>query len=376
MPGASSALLLTTLAVGLTACQAPTEDAAARAAALATVEVRSQLVSAADETGSVAGDADDPAIWVHPTDPSRSVIIGTDKDNGLATWDLAGKPLQFIPNGEPNNVDLRYGFPLGGRSVDLVAANNRDTSALEFFAMDHDSRQLVPLPGPGIPSQLSETYGICMYHSPVSDRFYVFVNDKDGDVEQWLIEDRDGAVLGSRVRVLDVEARTEGCVADDAQGALFISAERRAIWKFGAEPDDLSEPVLIDVSKLKDLARGHLIPEVEGLAIYEGPGDEGYLIASSQGSDDFVLYDRRPPHNFLGRFGVSADAGRDPVTHSDGIEVTSAELPGYPGGLFVAHDAFDEDPYNNFKLVAWESIAEVMDLPIRSAFDRGLGPVQ
>ncbi|MGH7599381.1 MAG: phytase, partial [bacterium] len=30
-------------------------------------------------TSSVIGDADDPAIWVHPADPSKSLIVGTDK---------------------------------------------------------------------------------------------------------------------------------------------------------------------------------------------------------------------------------------------------------------------------------------------------------
>ena len=28
------------------------------------------------------GNADDPAIWIHPTNKSRSVIIGSDKDEG------------------------------------------------------------------------------------------------------------------------------------------------------------------------------------------------------------------------------------------------------------------------------------------------------
>ena len=30
-------------------------------------------------TTSVPGDADDCAIWVHPTDPNKTVIIGNDK---------------------------------------------------------------------------------------------------------------------------------------------------------------------------------------------------------------------------------------------------------------------------------------------------------
>lgn len=47
---------------------------------------QSSEVSAKVETQSVPIDgdaADDPAIWVHPTDPSLSTVIGTDKEGGL-----------------------------------------------------------------------------------------------------------------------------------------------------------------------------------------------------------------------------------------------------------------------------------------------------
>lgn len=38
-------------------------------------------------------DTDDPAIWIHPTDPSKSLIVGTDKEvgGGLYVYDLSGK---------------------------------------------------------------------------------------------------------------------------------------------------------------------------------------------------------------------------------------------------------------------------------------------
>ncbi len=54
--------------------------------------------------------AGDPAIWVHPTDKSRNLIIGTDKKNGLDVYDLASKRVQTLQDGRMNNVDLRYGF--------------------------------------------------------------------------------------------------------------------------------------------------------------------------------------------------------------------------------------------------------------------------
>src|SRR4051812_48802963 len=35
--------------------------------------------------------ADDPAIWIHPTDPTVSMVMGTDKKGGLNGFDLDGK---------------------------------------------------------------------------------------------------------------------------------------------------------------------------------------------------------------------------------------------------------------------------------------------
>lgn len=66
--------------------------------ALATVETTPV------ETGGDA--ADDPAIWIDPVDPSRSVIIATQKQSGLYVYDLSGKMLQFLADGRMNNVDL------------------------------------------------------------------------------------------------------------------------------------------------------------------------------------------------------------------------------------------------------------------------------
>jgi hypothetical protein len=72
-------------------------------------------VAATAETDPVphGGDADDPAIWLHPDDPAKSTIIGTDKLGGIAVYDLAGAQILFLADGDLNNVDLRDGFPLG-----------------------------------------------------------------------------------------------------------------------------------------------------------------------------------------------------------------------------------------------------------------------
>ncbi|HEX7035397.1 MAG TPA: phytase, partial [Pseudomonadales bacterium] len=89
------------------------------------------------EIAASYGDAaDDPAIWVHPDDPEKSLVIGTDKQLGLYVFDLEGRTLQTVPDGRMNNVDLRDGFPLGGGTVTLVTASNRSDDTIAAYRLD------------------------------------------------------------------------------------------------------------------------------------------------------------------------------------------------------------------------------------------------
>ena len=121
--------------------------------------------------------ADDPAIWVHPTDPARSLIIGTDKKHGLDVYDLSGKRVQSLPDGRMNNVDLRYGFPLGGGEVAIVAATNRTDQTLALYAVDANGR-LSNVADGKIATGLADPYGLCMYRSPAGE-YFVFANEGD-----------------------------------------------------------------------------------------------------------------------------------------------------------------------------------------------------
>jgi myo-inositol-hexaphosphate 3-phosphohydrolase len=308
-------------------------------------------VAAAGETTSVNDDADDPAIWLHPGDPNLSLVIGTDKATGLFSWDLAGNRVQFIPNGEPNNVDLRYNFPLAGSRVDIVATGNETTNRIEIYKVNPATRQLENVGGNGIASNLGRTYGFCMYHSPISGKFYAIVTHTS--VEQWELVDSGGTVTGRLVRSFRVGSQTEGCAADDERATLFIGEEDVGIWRYGAEPGDGSTRQSIDTTG----SGGHLTADVEGLAIYYGPNTTGYLLASSQGNDTFTIYNRQPPHSYLMTFRVTGGQV-DAVGDADGIDVLNSALGSrYPQGLFVTHDGSNDSGANNFKLVRWEDIA-------------------
>ncbi len=314
-----------------------------------------------DPVPSIGDAADDPAIWVHPIDPSLSLLLGTDKRGGLAVYDLAGRQRQYLPDGQLNNVDLRYGFPLGGAEVTLVTASNRSDNRIAAYRIEVGTRTVVPVPREGLQLSFS-VYGACMYHSPVTGQFFTFITSQGGRVEQWALSDDGlGQVTGQLVRSFAVGSQTEGCVADDDRALLFVSEEAVGIWQYGAEPGDGNQRVQVDSTG----PGGHLAADVEGLALYRTAGGGGYLIASSQGKSEFVVYDRQPDHRYVVTFQVQAGDGIDAVSGTDGIEVASAALgAAFPYGVFVAQDGRNDEANQNFKLVSWQVIAHSTAPPL------------
>ena len=198
------------------------------------------------------GDAcDDSAIWIHPTHPAQSVIIGDDKNGGMVVWNLAGEETQFIDGDKyMNNVDIRYNFPLGGTfstgkthtRVALVGVTNETDSGVTLYKvnpystppgkLEHANGTLV---ASTLPLGKELVYGGCMYYSQPTGTYYFFANWKDGAVTQ--VELTGGSsVSGKAVRTFNVRGQVEGCVADDVHEAFYIGEEDVGIWRYGAEP--------------------------------------------------------------------------------------------------------------------------------------------
>lgn len=321
------------------------------------------LVQPTVETQPPSGDADDPAIWIHPVDPSLSLIVGTSKSTGLGVYDLAGNERQIVDhNSGMNNVDLRYNFPLGGKLVDLVTTGNRTTNSIGIYRVDVRTRKIVNVAARLIKPGIS-TYGSCMYRSHFTGKFHYFVNSKSGEVEQWeLFDDGSGKVDAIMVRGFDVGSQTEGCVADDEYAYLYIGEEDVGIWKYGAQPSDGTARSQVDTTA----PGGHVAADVEGLTLYYTIDGTGYLIASSQGSNEYVVYERKGTNAYVMTFKIGAANGVDRVTGTDGIDVSNVPLgPAFPKGLFVAQDDSNDVGSNNFKLVPWEAIANLGFSPLK-----------
>ncbi|MEH6492633.1 phytase [Halopseudomonas sp.] len=301
--------------------------------------------------------ADDPAIWVNPVDASQSRILGTDKRGGLGVYGLNGNQLQYLPVGRINNVDIRSGFTLTGSPVDIAVASNRDSNSLELFAINPHDGEVTGLGQISLP--LDDIYGLCMAKSPQGD-IYAIANDKSGRFLQYRLDDEQGTVKGTMVREFRTATQPEGCVADDARQRLFIGEEGVAVWALSSDPADAGD--LTEVIR----AEGPLHADVEGLAIYQA--EQPYLVISSQGNDSYLVLDAEPPFQLRGAFriGINIAGGIDGVSETDGLEVSSVDFGGvWARGMLVVQDGRKRMPQGrqNFKLVAWEQIAEALKLP-------------
>lgn len=302
--------------------------------------------------------ADDPAIWVNPKNPAQSRVLGTNKQQGLEVYDLQGKRVQHLPVGRLNNVDVRPGFTLGSRTVDLAVATNRDHNSLSVFSIDRASGELKAVGE--IATPVKDIYGFCLFKAP-SGEIYSFANDKDGTFVQHRLFAKGDQVQGELVRQFKVPTQPEGCVVDDQRQRLFLGEEDVAVWAVDARPDQPA--TLTSVIKVGEQVHD----DIEGLALYQTEKDN-YLVISSQGNDSYVVVDAEPPFALRGAFrvGVNAEAGIDGTSETDGLEVTSANLGGpWSKGMLVVQDGRKRMPEQaqNFKYIPWSDVAKALHLP-------------
>ncbi|MBI9101053.1 MAG: phytase [Spirochaetales bacterium] len=321
------------------------------------------------KTGLLGGDADDPAYWIHPTDPSRSLIFGVDKMDGLWVWDFTGKELTHIdPYGKPGNVDVRTGLKLGDRTVDIVALNLRKikyevASKIAVYEINPDWTSgedvLITLTdGERDHNDLqSGTYGFGLYKNPETGSIYAFENASTGPISQYLIED-DGTGEGvklTHVRDLEYDGSTcEGMVADDELGFFYVGEEDTAIHKYYADPSMPSEKIhsfgFIEDGYSRDR---------EGVALYACSDGAGYILVVDQGdaSNDIAsiyrIYDRAGD-NPLVKTVALRDRDGNPMWDDDGIDACATPvLPLFPNGFVIAHDGAN----STYPVYDWRDIA-------------------
>jgi 3-phytase len=313
-------------------------------------------------TDTVLYDTDDPAVWIHPTDPAQSLIIGTDKDDdgGLYVFDLKGK---MIPEKtvrglmRPNNVDVLQGIPLNGKTIDIAVATERKRNQLRIFSLP----DMQPVDGGGLPMFTGDTaegfrdlMGIAMYKRTNDGKVFAIVGRKTGPTNgeylaQYEIKDNGKgqleAVLVRKFGNYSGLKEIEAIAVDADLGYVYYSDEGVGVRKYHADPDKGNEELAL-------FATTGFADDHEGISIYRLNDKEGYILVSDQQRNCFHIFPREGAdgnphaHPLLKVVRTSTD-------ESDGSEMVSIPIPGlFPKGFFVAMSTD-----KTFHIYRWEDIA-------------------
>lgn len=310
------------------------------------------------------------AIWVNPRDAAQSRVIITNAARGIEVHDLSGTLLKHLDEGfMTNSVTILHDFELAGEPVDLVLATYPDdrVAGIKLWFIDPQKAKLKELPATDHFTIPDNPYpgGIAAYRSRRTGKSYVFVTTEEGYIDQVeLTSNAEGVVAARPVRRLTLSSKTQGCIADEDLGFVYISEEKHGVWRFGAEPD--ADPQGVNVIKVGEHG---LMPDVEGIALYRVGETAGYLVVVGQGEkferSRLNVYDRQDAH-FVGAIVPSAANG-NAVEFASGVAVTSAALPEFPEGLLLVKDRNNPNASEDFKYFSWADCARALQLPAASA---------
>ena len=333
---------------------------------LPTVETPNTINNDETPEGVLKGDSDDPAIWVNPNNPEESIVIGTLKDGGLATFNLKGEVQQTIPPGKfgnvrYNNVDIIYNFPFASMMVgyepkiDIAIASDRANDSLAIFTISENG-QLNKLPTPelddpnfsifGVDDGEATAYGLATYTSPNSGKSYVFVTQADGNkVAQIELTSKlgpaDQPLMEAKVvRTLELpipedgeaeDGQAEGLVVDQELGFLYVAMEDGAgILKFGAEPESSNDFTVVEGSQSKgDLEQ---VPFTDFITFGDSTVDVGNLSLATQGAEP------PSPLYFNGRFS-NGPVIPEILAEEIGLSASTASLAGGDNYAFGSAEA-------------------------------------
>ncbi len=342
--------------LGGAACQSVGSKAGSAADSASTSEIKPVII-----TEPVKYDTDDPAIWVNPADPAKSLVIGTDKDadGGLYVFDLQGKIVKDkVVHGlkRPNNVDLAYGLMLNGKPTDIAITTERITHKLRIFSLP----DMKPVDNGGIEIFVGETgaeyrdlMGISIYTAK-DGKMYAIAGRKTGPLTggylwQYLLgDDGTGNVKATLVRKFGQysgKKEIESIAVDNELKHIYYSDEQVGIRQYDADPDKGDKQ--LSIFGTTGFAADH-----EGISIYKLTDSTGYILVSDQGANRFQIFSREGTkanpyeHKLLKVVNVAA-------RESDGSDVVNVPLNDtFKHGLFVVMSTD-----KTFHYYRWEDIA-------------------
>lgn len=312
-------------------------------------------------TEQTPNDTDDPAIWIHPTDPSQSLVIGTDKDKdgGLYAYDLDGKIVNKVLNlKRPNNVDIAYGFQWGDQKIDIAVLSERKANSIRIFRLP----DLLPIDNGGIKVFENESgkghdepMGIALYSKATDSvtKTYAIVGRKSGPRDKYLWQyelytDNDKVVKANKVRAFGKysgKKEIEAIMVDNELGYVYYADETVGVRKYYADPS------LDDHTELSFFAQNDAQRDHEGIAIYKTGKTTGYILVSDQQANKFLIYPRegssesKHEHKLITSVSVS-------TIECDGAELTNVNLGNqFPNGMLVAMTNGKAFQYYDWRLI-------------------------
>lgn len=324
-------------------------------------------------TSATVGSA---AVWLHPTDLTQSLILGVNGVDGLVAYGLDGGAQAPAVSGLFTTVDVRYGFPLSGQEVSLVATGARD-GTLSFYALNSSTRLLQSLPLTQALALGASVSCAVLWH-PTGTSDYELFAFGGSSLRNWALKD-DGAgrilatELGSAV---STAGSVTGCAVDEPTQSLYYTVASQGLLRIRFLPDGGSiNTVLANVGGT-DTAIGS---SVAGVSLLRTSGGGSVLISSpgpsGNGNTVFSAYDRLTSAP-VGSFQLPADGGFSAVQLSAGLASTNMGLGvDFPQGMLVLHDGRNAGLTPNFKLVSWGAVASALGLGTDSVLDpRAEGP--
>lgn len=346
------------------------EDSLALIAAYAAQNKIDVAVKATTETQAIKARAeedaaDDPAIWVNPANPAESLVYGSNKTGGLAVYNLQGKEIAYYPLGNINNVDILYNYPVReDTAITILGCSNRSYQSIDLLSIDatgnltNVAAELLAMDT----TLIDDIYGFCFAVDTKTETPYCIINGKNGLMQQFeinVIPDH-GLVL-QLVRSVQFDSQTEGMVADNELGHLYVGEEGKGIWKLTIDPKQNTKTFVEN----SGATNPNIAYDIEGLSLYTTENG-GYLVASSQGNFSYAVFDRMGNNEYLNSFKITSTPTIDGVEETDGLEIVPNALNAdYPEGLMVVQDGFnysgDSLLAQNFKFVSFEQVLKQMN---------------
>lgn len=306
--------------------------------------------------------ADDPAIWLNKNEPSKSIVFGSNKKGGISATNLAGKEIAYYETGNINNIDIHYNFPIQDTMVTLLGSSNRSSQSIDLFVIT-TSGELNSITHPSFSidtTKIDDIYGFCFGYDKNTNRHYIFINGKNGLMQQFELITKSDEITLDLVREIQFDSQTEGMVTHQKMGTVYIGEEAKGIWMIDIDPNIPSKLFVAG----SDISNPNIKYDIEGLTIFSTE-DSDYLLASSQGNFSYAVFDISSSNKYLGSFKILGTSSIDGVEETDGIDILTDSLnTSFPNGILVVQDGFnytkDSLSSQNFKYIDCRKIKKTI----------------